>query len=119
MPRSRLEQDSAGAYPPILPESRHAAGRAPVDIARGYQGRAQQKDSENRRDDSMKDFHELVVLLRFLLRVLAGPHEVQRHVRFIPYYPAIVARRDVEHVTGLQLNYPAIVHGRRRPAGDG
>src|SRR5579859_4342165 len=44
-----------------------------------------------------------------LFRVLLGTHEMEGHIGFISYYPAVVRRwRNVEQLTGTQLYYGAI-----------
>src|SRR6266478_5306992 len=50
-------------------------------------------------------------------RILLRTKKVKRHIRLIPHDPAIMARRYIEHISRPHLNYPPIIHRRRRAPG--
>src|SRR5215468_7004999 len=50
--------------------------------------------------------------------VVRGAHEVKRHVWLVADNPAIVSRRDVEEISGFDLDDAAVHHGRDCFPGD-
>ena len=92
--------------------SRRSAGRSRRWTLKRVQGDG--KDPITGRGDGTSSGRRSVVTAR----IVVDAEEMERDIGFVADHPAVMPRRNGENVARTHLDDPAIVHRRRRTAGD-